>query len=913
MRRASRSAGRRFLAPEVVQTSVMDCGPAALTCLLKGFRISASYARLQEACQTDLDGTSINTIEQVAIALGLDAEQIMVPVDHLLLSSARALPALVVVRRDGMTHFLIAWRRHGPFVQLMDPAKGRRWLREDAFRAELFVHLQKVPAAAWREFAQSEEFLGSLTERLHGLRVPGRVGDRLARAASDDQGWRGFATLDASARLVADLVAVRGLRPGREAGRVIETMTRRAGASANPFDVVPATYWSVLPDADAADSDQVILRGAVLLRVCGQPPAARAETESIASPPAHAKLVGDLGRAVAEAPCSPLNETWGFVRRGGAVAHGLLIAALVLAAAGAVFEMLLLRAVLEISGILTLHEHRLMAVGLLLAFVATLLILEVALSGGVLRMGRRLEARFRAALLDKLPRLGDRYFRSRLVSDMAHRAHSLDALRALPDLGARFTRTAMQLIFTALGLAWLDLPSVWAALLAAGCAIAIPIAAERMVAERDLRQRSHSAALSRHYLDSLLGLVAARTHGAERALRRRHESLLVEWGRSSLHLLRGIVVIEGLQLLVGSSLAAWLVLGYVGRGGRPGGALLLVYWALNLPMLGKEVAAIVRQFPAYRNILMRALEPMRAPDEVTPRQGASPESTETAAAVTFDGVHVQLGGRRVLSGVNLTIRPREHVAIVGRSGAGKSTLVGLLLGWLPPTAGRVIVDDAPLDGEHLAELRRRTAWVDPSIHLWNRSLFDNLRYGDAGSIIASIGSVIETAELTDILEKLPGGLQSRLGEGGGLTSGGEGQRVRFGRALVRHPARLAILDEPFRGLDRSRRHELLTRARERWRETTLLCVTHDIDETLAFDRVLVVDGGRIVEDGDPAELARSSGSIFAALLSAETIVKNDLWSSGRWRRWRLDEGSITERPTPERSFGPDGASQAEAS
>src|SRR5918992_5436010 len=91
---------RRFLAHEVVQTSSMDCGPASLKCLLEGFGISVSYARLQEACQTDIDGSSINTIEQIAIRLGLDAQQIMIPVDHLLLPPARALPALLVTRHS---------------------------------------------------------------------------------------------------------------------------------------------------------------------------------------------------------------------------------------------------------------------------------------------------------------------------------------------------------------------------------------------------------------------------------------------------------------------------------------------------------------------------------------------------------------------------------------------------------------------------------------------------------------------------------------------------------------------------------------------------------------------------------------------------------------------------------------------
>src|SRR5256885_2601945 len=96
--RAFPLAKRRFLAPEVVQTSSMDCGPASLKCLLEGFGISISYPRLQEACQTDLDGSSINVIERVAGGLGLEAEQIMIPVDHLLLHAARALPAVFVTR-----------------------------------------------------------------------------------------------------------------------------------------------------------------------------------------------------------------------------------------------------------------------------------------------------------------------------------------------------------------------------------------------------------------------------------------------------------------------------------------------------------------------------------------------------------------------------------------------------------------------------------------------------------------------------------------------------------------------------------------------------------------------------------------------------------------------------------------------
>src|SRR5512140_2354579 len=114
MGRRANKTKRRLLAPEVIQTSAMDCGPASLKCLLEGFGIPVSYGRLREACQTDVDGTSIDTIEEVARQLGLSAEQVMLPLDHLLLPEAAALPAIVVVRLpNGTTHFQVVWRRHG--------------------------------------------------------------------------------------------------------------------------------------------------------------------------------------------------------------------------------------------------------------------------------------------------------------------------------------------------------------------------------------------------------------------------------------------------------------------------------------------------------------------------------------------------------------------------------------------------------------------------------------------------------------------------------------------------------------------------------------------------------------------------------------------------------------------------------
>jgi ATP-binding cassette subfamily B protein len=203
-----------------------------------------------------------------------------------------------------------------------------------------------------------------------------------------------------------------------------------------------------------------------------------------------------------------------------------------------------------------------------------------------------------------------------------------------------------------------------------------------------------------------------------------------------------------------------------------------------------------------------------------------------------------------------------------------------------------MVDAEPLEGTRLDRLRGETAWIDPGVQLWNRSLADNLDYGRVGQSGLPVGARVADADLRSLIAHLPDGLQTTLGEGGGLISGGEGQRVRFGRALGRVSARLAILDEPFRGLERERRATLLRRARDRWRHATLICVTHDIGETAAFDRVIVIANGRIVEDGAPSELASRPDSHYRAMLDSEAGLQQRLWGDPAWRTIRLVDGTL---------------------
>ena len=107
---------------------------------------------------------------------------------------------------------------------------------------------------------------------------------------------------------------------------------------------------------------------------------------------------------------------------------------------------------------------------------------------------------------------------------------------------------------------------------------------------------------------------------------------------------------------------------------------------------------------------------------------------------------------------------------------------------------------------------------------------------------------------------------------------------------------MIILDEPFRGLDREQRRRLLVRARKFWSDATLLCITHDIGDTSEFERVLLVEEGRIAEDGDPKQLAGSQGSRYRTLIQAEEKVHETIWSSSSWRRLTIERGMLIEDP-----------------
>jgi len=925
----SKKSNQRFFSHEVVQTSAMDCGPAALKSILEGFGIPVSYGRLREACQTDVDGTSIDTIEDIALQLGLEAEQIMLPVDHLFLQEAEALPAIVVVRLpNGLTHFVVVWNKFGKFIQVMDPSTGRRWPTLERFLNEVYTHSYEVDAGDWRDWAGTEGFLAPLRRRLSDLEINEKRIDALISSAVMDQSWKSLGTLDAATRMVTEIVRSKGIQPGQEAGRIInhfyeknlgdhypeieeEILEEPESTSNNKNIQIPSVYWSVIPAQSQTDEinfnsakGRLILRGAVLIRILGTHDEKEIISEDALSGGIPKPLPPDLEAALKEPVYKPEREIWKQLRKDGLLTPAILLVAVLMATFAVLLEAFLLQGVVQIGEGLGIVSQRIWAAITLMLFIITPLILEYPINSALWRMGRRLETRLRILLLEKIPKLGDKYFRSRLTSDMTQRAHDLRQLRSLPNLAFNLLRTGFQLLLTMIGVIWLDPISAPLAIAGTVFFMVLSFLSRPVLEEQDRRLRTQIGALSRFYLDALLGLVPIKTHAAERAFRREHETHMFEWVRSGRDYFNLSITFQSVGTILYTLFSVGIIVNYIAKGGQSSEILLLFYWTLSLPTLGQSLVLQIQQYPMHRNRVLRLLEPLAAPDEedswftdktfeIKNDQNTLPH--EKPASVSMEHVWVYAGGNVILKDINLLVNEGEHIAIVGPSGAGKSSLVGLLLGWHRPGKGIIKVDGEILNGERIQSLRRETTWVDPAVQLWNRSLYENIRYGMEDLDGTTIGKVLQSADLYGVIDLLPEGMKTNLGEGGGLVSGGEGQRVRLGRALYRQGIRLAILDEPFRGLDRKQRSQLLSRAQEHWKNATMIFISHDISETSNFDRVLVIEDGQIMEDGQPQVLSQDKNSHYSLLVESDKEVRQSFWEKPVWRKMVLEGGILKSR------------------
>ncbi len=860
--------------PEIVQTSAMDCGPAALAALLHGCGVDVSYPRLREACQTDVDGTSIDTLEELARRFGLDAQQVMLPNDFLLDPDNAHLPCIAVVTLpNGLTHFVVIWRCVLGWFEVMDPARGRAWMRRRELDSVLYRHELDVAAADWFDYAKTVEFTDALRGGLAELSIHAAAADGLMARAFVSDDWRGVAALDAAVRMCRSLRQLGEPIRGRGAQILIEHALSHPG-------VVPQQYYQVRP----ADSDESLrLRGAVVLQVAGLLDAHSSED------PVLKKTLATSDVPVATRLWREL-RAMGFRRLGVQfVAMGLVMGVLTFV------EALVLRYLLGFQ-----VPSELWIFALVLAAVLLPSIGAVACDLGQTRfaqmLGRQLETRLRMRLLRKLPRIRDDYFASRLVSDLAERGNAIAQLRESPAIVVAFAMNGVRLVMILIGLTWL-MPSLsWVVALAALFAIVAPLGMFRVLAERDLRARTHLGALSGLYLDALRGTEPIWTHGAARSLVLEHESLLLRWARATGRLRGAATVFEGVQVAALGACGLALVLGAMSHGLPQGSVLLVAYWALFVPMLSRGLLTNLKQVPAIHNIVARVFEVLDAPEEELVPTGAPVERGGGAVKIEFQRVSVARGGQLVLAELDLEIAPGERVAIVGASGSGKSSFLGAISGWHAVSDGRILIDGEVADAQRIQALRENSTLVDPETYLWNRALYANVLYGMDEDTPPPIDDALDASELLVDLGKMVDGLATRIGENGSRLSGGESQRLRIARALVHERARLVLLDEPFAGMDADQRQRMQTHVLRRWPDATLLWVSHHIRETLSFPRVLVFEGGRVVEDGPPQELLRRS-SRYASMVDAERMLERRLHSAP-WRVAAIAESNGAHAGSP---------------
>src|SRR3954453_11557156 len=256
-------------------------------------------------------------------------------------------------------------------------------------------------------------------------------------------------------------------------------------------------------------------------------------------------------------------------------------------------------------------------------------------------------------------------------------------------------------------------------------------------------------------------------------------------------------------------------------------------------------------------------EPSTVPEPADPMLLPDP-----AGELVFDGVRFGYGGATVLPGLDLTIPGGQTVALVGVTGAGKSTLARLAARFYDPLEGEVRLDGAPLSRVRDAELRRAVVMVTQESFLFAGSVADNIAFGRPGASRAQVEAAARAIGADPFIRALPDGYDTDVRKRGGRLSAGQRQLASFARAFLADPAVL-VLDEATSSLDVPSERLVQRALQTLLADRTALIIAHRLSTVEIADRVLVLDRGRIIEDGTPDELVTMSGS-YADLQTAWT-------------------------------------------
>ncbi len=370
--------------------------------------------------------------------------------------------------------------------------------------------------------------------------------------------------------------------------------------------------------------------------------------------------------------------------------------------------------------------------------------------------------------------------------------------------------------------------------------------------------------------ESVDAIETVQAFGREKSAIGRFGAAVEEAFGVSLKRMRARAVMTAMIIVVmfgGVTLVLWLGAQDVIAGTMTPGALLqfvllLVFAAGAVGALGESWGDVQKAAGAMERID----ELMRATPAIAPPASPVALPQPPRGEVSMSAVDFAYPGRPdlpALKGFSLTVRPGETVALVGPSGAGKSTVFRLLLRFYDPQSGLVSVDGVDVRAADPVAVRDRFAWVSQEAPLFSGSALENIRFGREAATLEEARAVAAEAQALGFIDALPEGFDTPLGERGKSLSGGQRQRLAIARALVRE-APILLLDEATSALDAENERLVQAALDQAMSERTTLVIAHRLATVLRADRIVVMDGGQVVEQGTHAELT-AKGGLYARL------------------------------------------------
>jgi len=298
-----------------------------------------------------------------------------------------------------------------------------------------------------------------------------------------------------------------------------------------------------------------------------------------------------------------------------------------------------------------------------------------------------------------------------------------------------------------------------------------------------------------------------------------------------------------------------------------GDVVLICTLGLSLLSATRDLAVALVDVTQHWARLGEALATLLSPQDL--------KDPHDAAPLKVNGAHIAIerlsfrypGGRPIFDNLSFEIPPGQRIGIVGESGAGKSTLAAVLQRFYSLDGGRILIDGQDIAGATDASLRQALAVVPQDTALFNRTLAENIRYGRPEASDEEVFEAAAAAQCLSFIDALPEGLQTIVGDRGVKLSGGQRQRIAIARAFLRD-APLLLLDEATSALD-GESEEAVRRALDRLIEgRTVIAIAHRLSTLRNFDRILVLEGGRVIEDGAPEMLLRRRG-VYRKLVDRE--------------------------------------------